>query len=532
MISIRRPRFPTLPSADRPQVSRTAAALGGVVAAAVALGVGELVAGLVAPLRSPIEAVAASVIDLTPGPIERFAIETLGSADKPALVIGTLVLSAAFGAVLGLLSRSRVWLGALGLALFGALGVAATLRQADGVLASVPSVVAAAAGVIALVVLFTGRGREGSSADATDEDRSRSDGGRRAFLLQAGVLAAGAALTGGGGRWLATRFSAAASREEVALPRPQQTLPAVPDAVSVQVDGMTPFVTPKEQFYRVDTALTVPQVQVADWRLRIVGMVDRPLELTYDDLLDMDLVERDITLACVSNTVGGDLVGHARWSGVPLADLLERAGVQRGATQVVGRSVDDYTCGFPVAEVAPRGSLVAVGMNGEPLPIERGFPARLVTPGLYGYVSATKWLTEIELTTFDAFDQYWVPRGWDERAPIKTMARIDVPASLGRVAPGSVDVAGVAWAQTRGISRVELRIDDGPWQETELAEQLNEDSWRQWRYRWDVREEGQHRLTVRATDGDGNVQTQERTEPFPNGASGWMTLAVVVSSEA
>ena len=256
-------------------------------------------------------------------------------------------------------------------------------------------------------------------------------------------------------------------------------------------------------------------------------MVDREFEITFDELLDLGLVEADITLTCVSNPVGGELVGNARWLGVPLRVVLDEAGVDPDADQIVGRSVDGYTCGFPVEAAYDRDALIAVGMNGEPLPLQHGFPARLITPGLYGYISATKWLEEIELTRFDRFQQYWVPRGYAERAPVKQMSRIDVPRSGNIIEPGPTVIAGVAWAQTRGISKVEVQIDDADFVEAELAEALNDDTWRQWRLDWDATE-GNHRLTVRSTDGDGRVQTDERAELLPDGASGWQSRLVTV----
>ncbi|MGH9114030.1 MAG: molybdopterin-dependent oxidoreductase, partial [Acidimicrobiales bacterium] len=341
------------------------------------------------------------------------------------------------------------------------------------------------------------------------------------------AVAAGAALAAAGGRALRSRFSAAESRAQVVLPRPARPLAPVGRGVEVGVDGVVPFVTPNADFYRVDTALIVPQVRAEDWTLSVKGMVDDPFELTFAELADRDIVEADITMTCVSNPVGGVLVGHARWLGVLTRDLLDEARPWDGADQLVGRSVDGYTCGFPLDAAYDRDCLVAVGMNGEPLPLRHGFPARLVTPGIYGYVGSTKWLTEIEVTTFDAFDQYWVPRGYAARAPVKTMARIDTPRSLERVAAGRVAVAGVAWAQTRGIEAVEVRVDDGPFRSAELADALNDDSWRQWRFDWDATP-GRHTLTVRAVDGTGETQTERRTDVVPDGASGWMSLVVAV----
>ena len=355
---------------------------------------------------------------------------------------------------------------------------------------------------------------------------------RRRFLLQSAGLLAGSDLRFAGagvlGRVLGRRYTATESRANVRLPNPVESLLRSRRARSSARRGLTPFVTPNADFYRIDTALSAPQVPTDDWVLRVTGMVDNELELTYDDLLARDLIERDITLTCVSNEVGGRLAGHARWLGTRLDDLLAEAGVQAGADQIVGRSVDGFTCGFPVAAAMDgRDALVAVAMNGEPLPIEHGFPARLIVPGLYGYVSATKWLTEIEVTTFADHDHYWAQRGWAKEAPIKLFSRIDTPKGLARVPAGMVAVAGVAWRQTVGVSAVEVQIDDGEWQPAELGEVPSVDTWVQWRLAWDATP-GRHTLRVRATDGDGDVQTADRAEPIPDGASGHHQIVVTV----
>ncbi len=352
---------------------------------------------------------------------------------------------------------------------------------------------------------------------------------RRRFLLGVGGLAAGAALGGWAGRQLQQRFSAVASRAAVRLPTPAVAAPPLPGAVATPVAGVSAFTTANADFYRIDTALSVPQVPAESWRLDVTGLVDRPVTLSYAELLDRPLTEVDVTLVCVSNVVGGNLAGTARWLGVRLDELLGEAGVQPRADQIVGRSVDGYTCGFPVAALDGRPALVAVGMNGEPLPLVHGFPARLIVPGLYGYVSATKWLTEIELTRFDAFDQYWVPRGWDAEAPIKLQSRIDTPRGLATVEPGSVPVAGVAWAPGVGIGAVEIRIDDGPWERAELAAEASSLTWRQWSYRW-AATPGRHTITVRATDANGAIQTDARSEPMPSGATGQHQIVVLVRS--
>ena len=292
--------------------------------------------------------------------------------------------------------------------------------------------------------------------------------------------------------------------------------------------GLSPVITPTRDFYRIDTALVLPDVDPANWSLRVDGMVDNPLTITFDDLLAMPMVEQVITIACVSNPVGGDLVGTAVWQGVPLADLLAEAGVRPGAEQLVGRSVDGFTVGFPTSAATDgRAALVAVGMNGEPLPVRHGFPARLVVSGLYGYVSATKWLSQIELTTWDGFDAYWIPRGWAKEAPVRTQSRIDVPTTRATLRPGPVPVAGVAWAPNVGIASVEVQVDDGPWQQAELSEPLADDAWRQWQYVWDATP-GLHRLRVRATDRTGATQPEGPRPVLPDGAEGWHTRRVTV----
>jgi DMSO/TMAO reductase YedYZ molybdopterin-dependent catalytic subunit len=524
-----------------------AAALAGLVSAGVALGAGELIAGVDDGLASPVEAVAGEVINRVPRSVERFAIETFGSNDKLALVIGILVFSAVFGVVLGIVSRRRPRVGTLGLAAFAAVGVlASAVGPQASLTAGLPSIVAGLAGVLCLGSLVArAPSREPSGPTTPDDGLAAPEapmapaaampmrGGvasRRAFLgMTAGVAAAGA-LAAAGGRAFRSRFSAAESRANVVLPpatRPGPPLPPTATGVEVGVPDVAPFVTPNADFYRIDTALVVPQVRAEDWVLSVTGMVGEPFELTFDELLDRDLIEADITMTCISNPVGGDLVGHARWLGVLTRELLDEARPRAGADQLVGRSVDGYTCGLPLSAVYDRDCIVAVGMNGEPLPLKHGFPARLVTPGLYGYIGSTKWLTELEVTTFDAFDQYWVRRGYADRAPIKTMARIDTPRSLERVAAGPVAVGGVAWAQTRGIEAVEVRVDDGPFRPAQLAEALNRDSWRQWRFDWDA-VPGRHTLTVRAVDGRGETQTEMRADIVPDGASGWMSLVVTV----
>ena len=487
------------------------------------------------------------VIDKAPSSVTKFGIELFGQNDKLALVIGILVALTIIGLVVGLASRRRPIVGDIAFGLFAMVGAGAALQVANAPLSAVvPSLVAG--GVGALVLRFLqGRLRdlpatkpvsdEGAGdpvLDETDGDyvtAPTSEGPtRRTFLALTGALVAVAAVAAAGGRALRDRFSAVDSRNNLVLPAADRTGPAVTEAFATDVEGMTPFVTSNADFYRIDTALTVPQVPVEGWELEIKGMVDEPLTLTFDQLTDFGLVEADVTMTCVSNRVGGDLVGNARWLGVPLQRLLDEVGVDPDADQLVGRSIDGYTCGFPVSAVGDgRTCLVAVGMNGEPLPLEHGFPARLVTAGLYGYISATKWLTEIELTTFDEFESYWVPRGYADQAPIKTQCRIDIPRTGEQVTAGPQFIAGVAWAQTKGITKVEIKVDDGPWQEAELADELTDETWRQWRIEWDA-QAGSPRILCRATDGDGVLMSEERTEPLPDGASGWQSKLVIVQA--
>ncbi|MEX2620232.1 MAG: molybdopterin-dependent oxidoreductase [Egibacteraceae bacterium] len=501
----------------------------------MALGLTELWAGLVAGAPSLVVAVGGVVIDEVPAGVKDVAIALFGVRDKIALVVGTLVLAGVFGAVLGLLAARGLWKGAAGFAGFAVLGTLAATRdpQASAVLAAIGAAVAAA---VALALLHRMLARApGAGAHEPDPDHEPATaepmqprGDRRVFLQLAGGATAFAVLSSGAGRLLTSRNAATVARARVDLPPPAVALGTPPAGTALEVDGLSPLFTPNDSFYRIDTALTIPRVDPATWRLQVTGMVDRPLTLSFDDLLAMPHEEVDVTLLCVSNEVGGHLAGNARWSGVRLTDLLDRAGVQVGATQIVGRSADGWTSGFPTeAAFDGRDALVAVGMNGEPLPLRHGFPARLVVAGLYGYVSATKWLTAIELTTLNGFDAYWVPRGWSKEGPVKTQSRIDVPAHRDSVAAGRVAVAGVAWAGIRGVSRVEVAVDDGDWQPARLAEELGSATWRQWLWEWDARP-GRHTLTVRATDGEGTVQTSAPSRPAPDGATGHHRVTVEV----
>ncbi len=549
---------------NRPPAATSIGAAVGLFAAGFALGAAELIAGIVSTWKSPIFDVGDRVIELAPSFITKFAINVFGTNDKPALLIGIALLLAVYGAVIGILSfRRDVRIGLAGFALFGLIGFIAVLTKATdpGLAATTPIVLGTALGAFALFLAHRfissaaatgsaavssadvesndvdGSDVDGSDVESSDDEQSTSGTSRRQVLVRSGGVVAGLAIAGGStaaiGRSIRGRFSAVDSRRTLRLPQPSDALAEAPDGVMVDVENMTNFYTPNDTFYRIDTALAVPQIRAEDYKLTVTGMVDNELSLSFDELISRKVEEHDITLTCVSNTVGGELIGNARWLGVRLDELLADAGVSPEATQVVGRSTDGYTCGFPIeAATDGRNALVAFGMNGEPLPLEHGFPVRLIVPGLYGYISATKWLTEIELTTFEDFESYWVPRGYADRAPIKIQSRIDSVDGLGtleRDADGVASIGGVAWAQTRGISAVEVKIDDGEWEPADLGEALNDDTWRQWAFRWTPASDGRTSITTRATDGNGEVQTDERTDPLPDGASGHHQIVVFIA---
>jgi DMSO/TMAO reductase YedYZ molybdopterin-dependent catalytic subunit len=496
----------------------------GLVSAGVAIGVAQLVAGLVDPNTSPVLTVGQAAIDLTPEGVKAFAIRTFGEQDKTVLLGGIGLVLAFAAAGLGIVAVGRLRVGLIAMGAFGVIGAAAAwTRPTARIEDALPAIVGVLAGGATLVLLDRMRQTEHPSGSA-----QRLPIDRRRFVLWSGVGVVAALGAGAMGGLLARRFRADASRAAVRIPRPAS--PAAPAAgAELSVPGLGPFFTPNPRFYRVDTALLVPSVMAEDWRLRVHGMVERELSLDLSHLLARPLIERDVTLTCVSNPVGGRYAGNARWIGAPLRPLLEEAGVHPRADQIVTRSADGFTIGTPTAVAMDgRDAMLAVGMNGEPLPLAHGFPVRMLVPGLYGYVSATKWLTDIELTTFEAFDPYWIRRGWAERGPIKTMSRIDTPTSFFEVPSGEVPVAGVAWAQHVGVDRVEVRADEGEWHEADLAAEDGIDTWRQWVYRWPATS-GEHRLQVRATDRTGAIQTEDRAEPFPDGATGHHTIVVRVT---
>ena len=519
-------------AAPRPRpAGRVAGAVAGLLGAGAALGVGELVTGLVRGTERPVVSVGGWVVDHTPAAVKSFAIRTFGENDKDALLAGTTVILLLAAAGIGVVARRRRWAGVLGVAAFALAGAAAAgSRPGAQARDLLPSGLGAVAAAGALELLLHRRSRLRREPAVAHAVRVTAPLDRRGFLTASALVAGGAAAAGGVGRALRARFVVAAARARVLLPSPRSAAAARPADADLGVRGVTSFMTPNADFYRVDTALVVPQVAPDSWRLRIHGRVARELTFTYDELLARPLVERDITLVCVSNEVGGPYAGTARWLGVPLRELLEEAGADPAADQLVSRSVDGWTAGTPIAAVRDgRDALVAVGMNGEPLPLDHGFPARLVVPGLYGYTSATKWLRELEVTSFDAFDAYWVRRGWAQVAPVKTMTRIDTPRGLASVPAGPTMIGGVAWAIHRGVERVEVRVDDGPWREATLGGVPSKDTWRQWALPWDATP-GSHTISARSYDGDGVLQTEARAEPIPDGASGWHSIVALVKA--
>ena len=500
--------------------------LSGLVAAGFGLSIAELTTGLSSSFRSPVLDVGDRVVDLVPAALKNLAIDLFGTNDKIALLAGIFLLLAVYAAALGRLAfGGQVKPALFGVWIFGVVGAVSAISRRDD-----PSVWVAFPTLIGSLGVMAALGGISRLAERDRNLHAAEPTSRRAVIKGLAAMSVVGVAAATGGRVLASRFNAAASRVSIATREIFNRPPLeVPDGVIAPIDGIRPFITPNADFYRIDTALTVPQVAAETWTLRIHGMTDNEIVLTYDDLLARELIEVPITLTCVSNEIGGSLLGTAVWGGVRLDDLLSEAGISPEADQIVGRSVDGFTGGFPVSALDGRDAMIAVSMNGEPLPLEHGFPARLVIPGLYGYVSATKWLTEIELTTFDAFDAYWVPRGWSAEGPIKTQSRIDTPAALSSIAPGPVAIGGSAWSQPRGISRVEVQIDDGPWQDATLTDELSNVTWRQWFFEWDATV-GSHTISVRATDGDGNLQVEERQEPMPNGATGWHKSVVLVKA--
>ena len=562
----------------------------------VALGVGQLIAGIGRPQASPVAAVGGAAIDHTPPPVKNFAISAFGSHDKTVLVLGILVVLAAFSAAIGIAAMHRLRNGYIGLAIFTVVGLAAALTRPNAELVDVlPTLIGALAGAYVLSRLVRvaggrapGRLAPGGTApalpprpdrprSAPQPDVSRPDfavpadpaladqpesepasqpqsqpaparpvprfrsgppsdeprrppwqPGRRSFLSASGLAIAAGGVAALAGRGLTERSSVSTALSHIRFPPAAQPVPPLPPGTDLHIRGLSSFVTPNSAFYRVDTALILPQVAPQTWQLRIHGMVEREITISYHDLLKRPLIEDWITLCCVSNPVAGPYIGNAKWLGASLASLLRAARPKAGADQLLCTSTDGFTSGTPLATVLDgRDALLAVAMNGAPLPVAHGFPVRMVTPGLYGYVSATKWVTDIKVTTFRGNYAYWAQRGWSQQAPIKTESRIDVPGG-GSVPAGPRQVAGVAWAQHKGIDAVHVRVDRGPWHQARLATVPGIDTWRQWAWDWDATR-GNHLIEARATDATGYTQTALQEPPEPNGASGYPSVSVTVS---
>jgi sulfite oxidase len=494
--------------------------LSGIIAAVLALGIGQLAAAFVSPASAPVLAVGSWLIDLAPKWAKDWAIRNFGTNDKTFLVALVAVVLVVLAGASGVVARKNL---RIGLFLFVALGIvgawAAVDQSGASWLDALPSLLGAAAACYLL-----------SKFMAISVEKEPTSLARRDFLRVAGLGIGVAAFAGLGGELLPNiTQSAEKSRAKVVLPQAKVAAPEIPAAAELPVSGISPLLTPNSDFYRIDTSLTVPNISTDEWRLTIHGQVDKPIQLSYADLLKMDLTEHVSTLSCVSNEVGGDLIGTAKWLGVPLKTILRQAGIKAGADQLVSRSSSgDLTIGTPTGQVMDgRDALLAIAMNGEPLPLQHGFPVRMIVPGLYGYTSATKWVTDIEATTMNAYNAYWAQRGWAQQATVKTESRIDVPQSGASVSAGTVAVAGVAWATHRGISGVQVRVDSGAWQDATLAAEVGTDVWRQWKFAW-IATSGTHQLQARAIDGSGDVQTGDLADPAPNGATGWHTITVSV----
>ncbi|MGX7824153.1 molybdopterin-dependent oxidoreductase [Actinokineospora sp. 24-640] len=532
------------------------AALIGVLGVGAALAAGHLVAALVGSSASPYLAVANSAVDLSPPWLVEFGKQFGPEWDKLLLFIGIAVALVGFAVLAGLLSRRSPLPGTVLAVVLGLIGVAAVLYRPDvGQLAVLAPIASIVAGVVVLRWLHalamtagpsttvtgkapgktTGKGPDEPTdgfpgepvpAGAEPGGTARDSGvGRRRFLVTSGGVAAGVGVAAVGGQYLGGRADIQGSRQAVGVVTAARPAPPIPAGADFAKAGTPSFITPNKDFYRIDTALTVPRVRAEDWRLRVHGLVDNELELTFDDIRGRTQIEKTITMTCVSNEIGGGLISTANFVGVSMRELLMEAGVRPEAGQVFATSVDGWTTATPVADMMSeeRGALLAINMNGEPLPLEHGFPARVVVPGLYGYVSATKWVVDLELIRDGEKAFYWQDRGWGKVAPIKTMSRIDVPKPFQTFPAGAVTLAGIAWAQTTGVEKVEIRLDGGQWQETDLTTEVNDQTWRMWKLEVTLAA-GSHRVEVRATDRGGYTQVEERVAPIPDGATGWHSI--------
>jgi DMSO/TMAO reductase YedYZ molybdopterin-dependent catalytic subunit len=504
--------------------------LAGVISGVAGLAIANLVAWVVSPAGSPVSAVGEAIIGLLPAGMVNWGKETLGTADKPVLLAIVTVFVLLISALAGQLELRRRPFGALVFGLLALFGIAGVISRSNSTfLSPLPVLVGLLLAYMILSTLITRLIRWHPRRRLASDEPDATSRERRSFLGMMIFVGAASAVAAVGARALAGAANAvAAARSALALPSPATKAVPVPAGADLKIAGLAPYVTPNADFYRIDTALQVPVINPDKWSLKIIGMVENEIELSFADLLAKPLTEHMTTLTCVSNEVGGDLVGNASWLGYPIRELLAQARPRPGADMVLSRSEDGFTAGTPLDALTDpkRQALLAVGMNGEPLPVEHGFPVRMVVPGLYGYVSATKWVTELKVTTFAEDYGYWTPLGWSARGPIKLASRIDTPRAR-TVDAGTVAVAGVAWAQHTGISKVEVKIDNADWQQAALAPTTGPDTWRQWHLAWQATP-GDHTLTVRATDANQQLQTDQTAAPAPDGASGWHSIDVRV----
>ena len=528
------------------------AAFAGVVSAAVVLGVAEVVSLVVGAAGSPLFAVGSLVIDLAPPAVKEFVIALFGTGDKAALLTLMGILIVVISAAAGVLELRRPPFGVIVIGIGGVIAFVAVITRAGATgFNGIAAIVGGVTGVVVLRLSIERLGRwkraaaiaaaiastpaiAPATATAAGARAGLSAGPpleRRGFLTLAIVAGAASVVAGTGARLInATSNRVAAIRTKITLPKAAVPANPVPAGATIDVPGISSFVTPNAHFYRIDTALQVPSVDPDKWTLKITGMVENEVSLSFAELLAKPLEEHLATLTCVSNEVGGDLIGTALWLGYPIRELLAKAVPKAGADMVLSTSIDGFTAGTPLSVLQDAGTnaLLAVGMNGEALPLEHGFPVRMVVPGLYGYVSATKWVVELKVTKFSEDQGYWTPRGWDAKGPIKLASRIDTPLSGASVTAGTVAIAGVAWEQHVGVKSVEVRVDNGPWAKATLADSISADTWRQWVYRWPATT-GSHKIEVRATDASGSTQRQTHQPPAPNGSEGWHSITVSVS---
>tara|TARA_B100001173_G_scaffold6607_2_gene5764 strand:- start:92 stop:1717 length:1626 start_codon:yes stop_codon:yes gene_type:complete len=530
--------------------SRYQAALSGMVSAALALALGELVASVTNKTTSLVLAVGEFIVEVTPGDVVRTSIETLGNSQKVVLLSSITVISILFGAFLGLLSRKQPDLSYSLFILFGIFG-GWTLNRDPLTSTAAALSLSAIATLIGVSTFFSLNSLLDHPASADFEDPKYRYADRRQFLNWATGISVAAGTMTGVGRLLLKDDTVQNIREKIVIPNIEEknemqtsndvtsdlsstatTIPSTEtDFLTFSemnaIEGISPYITSNDDFYRIDTALRVPTIEPADWSLTVDGLVEYPYELSYEEILEMELVKKDVTLTCVSNEIGGPLVGNAVWAGVPLSEIISKSEPLSNAEQVMCHSVDGFTAGFPIENIFDgRTALLAVGMNGRPLPVIHGFPARLVVAGLYGYVSAVKWIKRIEICTWDGNNGYWIPRGWSKKAPIKISSRIDVPRER-KINSGVNAVAGVAWAPLSGVRTVEISFDSGPWQECNLGVSLSGETWTQWAYKWDAIP-GKYKIKVRAIDNNGVIQSSSVVSPAPDGAEGFDQISVRV----